>query len=608
MGQFRAANSAFVCIAIIALLLIVPATRSSTWAIIRATTLTLPTRTPRRLAACAKAHPGEYIVQLGYALDPTGANEGNLEARGDPTLMAALETRFPANPSAFANCIVETLPTHLLGFRPEWQLESTDPSRFCPPAPPAPVLANLDAQCASGERLDPGNAYFPAMRMAVLLAQNRDIEAQAELGRAAACSRWSDYSGDQSRARWRMSELISGFDPPFHRLSQSLHDKFGRQDAIREASDIVAIKAWQLDKKGCPEQAIAIRYALMRMGSIQRAYAQTYIGSLCGAAIEGRARGRLSGPKKPIRLARRTTESELRANYYGYLSSHDHAVDIGAAKEQFDEIDAVKKLEKSAGLGSRSWFTRNLMEPVLIMMLTWGTWFGALLAIVFHISMSLSSRIPAYWRREAATTPRVVGLLSGIAAGTALVAGSLTPSTSLGEACIGLGGAVTVASLIGASYRVKEDIREWANGALIASISVYIVLSMMTAYLCAGSGYIDTFFGSYGTAAPAAEVQKYVANMGAVILLMPLIWIAPIKRKQVKPAKDWRPASYRQIVLHVAAFAAAQIAMAVIDAPAIAALNATVTGEGPYLARQAHKTWPTTLFDPPSHAWKEIAH
>ena len=65
-------------------------------------------------------------------------------------------------------------------------------------------LQKFDRLAAQGERFDPDNAYFPAMRFVGLLEAHRDDEALGALHRAASRPRWNAYATPAIRAAIRM--------------------------------------------------------------------------------------------------------------------------------------------------------------------------------------------------------------------------------------------------------------------------------------------------------------------------------------------------------------------------------------------------------------------
>ena len=604
MGQTKTIRWPLVCIAIVALLLIVPATRSSTWALIRVTTLTLPSRTPQQYQACAKAHPDDYLVQLAYAMNPTDDNEAELDAPGDPALLTALEVRFPNNPSALANGISGTVPEHMLDGRHERKIERGDKSQLRAFPPPASILALLDAQCVAGERIDPGNAYFPAVRMAVLLAQNRDAAAQAELGRAASCTRWSVYSGDVMRGKWRMTELVSGYDPPTRRLIESLHIRYISEEAIRDASRIEAIKAWELDKAGGQDQAIAVRYALMRIGSLGRTTAGPLAESFLCAQMAQISASRLTGPITRPKQAHKVTEEQWRATYYKYLTDHGQASDIPAVGAQFDASEQVHALFESTGTADS--IVQRLMVLVGFLILGTMPWNLAMMFIGVEILKWIVSHHPEYWRDKAFTNTKLAGLLTGIVAGSTFATGFISPSTHIGKACIAIGAFAMAATFVGAALgwnrrHIDERLWEWGSAAALLSVATAIALTVVLGWSRLIEDYRFAFVARANKPDPS---DIWVGPIfGAMLLLFPLT----LYSTRNKPRKTFKypglVALPNWIVCGIVLAAAGQIGMAIVNAPTIAGLNAALTAEGPYVARQAHKPWPTAVFDPPSHAW-----
>ncbi len=134
----------------------------------------------RRVEAVAARHPNDYAVQYAAAVADNSHDEtlANLHA---------LAARFPDRPTLYANLLRYEMLGKVRLERPEENL-----LRGLPPSHKyrmghydAPAdLASFDADAAAGERLDPGNAYFPLMRAVGLFAGFRDAEGLAAFRRA----------------------------------------------------------------------------------------------------------------------------------------------------------------------------------------------------------------------------------------------------------------------------------------------------------------------------------------------------------------------------------------------------------------------------------------
>ena len=562
MNNLKTAWWAIASISIVAALLIAPPTRQSTWSLMRATVLSLHDRTPERCAACARSHPNDYPIQLANALSPNGLSQDGSLTSPDLNRLYALEARFRQDPSPVASTIGALLPMHLLDARRERQLE-TGVSRFAPPS--APLLASLSAQCAVGEHLDPGNAFFPAIQMSVLLAANKDDQAQLELERAAECNRWRDYSADETRGQWRITELLLGFDPPIRRLVEGLQAHLFEMRSLTDAARVETVMAWEQDEAGHPERALAIRFALMRIGSLARVGAPSLLEAFHGAGMEQLSPTHLRGPISRT-LSPQMTEKQWRARYFGYLSQHGHAADISAVDAQFNAGQRVIKLCNSSDQTGQK--TSGVGAPIGFLIVATFFWRLGLLFFVAELLTCASARSGEFWRLETMTTPKRLGILCGIATGTIAEIGLVAPTTSVGKLCLIVGGSQMVAGYFCAAIGWKRrDISDklWHGAAAVSIISTVVVacLSMM---LIAGAG-VDQYRGTYiGITRPgnsSADWREGTAALGAVLLGGVALILAPNPRQwKTQPSKRMRAMGGWMVVGAFGLFAIAQIGLA----------------------------------------------
>ena len=123
-------------------------------------------------------HPNDFPLQIGAVMPYF---TGGLFARGS---LRALIPHFPDTPSLFANLLRCDAAGPVRLERPEIDSltgERPEKSSLRPVTSPAD-LASYDQTAATGERLDPDNAYFPFVRSAGLFAAHRDSDGLAASG------------------------------------------------------------------------------------------------------------------------------------------------------------------------------------------------------------------------------------------------------------------------------------------------------------------------------------------------------------------------------------------------------------------------------------------
>ncbi len=159
----------------------------------------------QRLRDVVLHQPDDYAIQLAAALEP-GYPASIRSFRVDP--LRALISHFPSHPALYAH-VLRYATLNEIGFRraEEDLLTGDAVSKSAPsfhaPTPTPPQLAAFDQEAATGERLDPTNAYFPLMRAIGLITSHRDAEALAAIQRASMKPHWDDYIADEVHSRWR---------------------------------------------------------------------------------------------------------------------------------------------------------------------------------------------------------------------------------------------------------------------------------------------------------------------------------------------------------------------------------------------------------------------
>ena len=123
-------------------------------------------------------HPNDFPLQIGAVMPYF---TGGLFARRS---LRALISHFPDTPSLYANLLRCDAAGPVRLERPEIDsLTGERPEKSSLRPVPSPAdLASYDQTAATGERLDPDNAYFPFVRSAGLFAAHRDSDGLAASG------------------------------------------------------------------------------------------------------------------------------------------------------------------------------------------------------------------------------------------------------------------------------------------------------------------------------------------------------------------------------------------------------------------------------------------
>lgn len=260
-------------------------------------------------AHAASRFPRDINVQMAAALDRAEAHmtaaNGNMEASTIPFRVAALRAlipRFGNNPALYATLLrFATLDgddrhsVHLS--RPEDYLLSgqTPPSDVKYTRPDPQTLAQWDADCAAGERLDLQNAFFPQMRAVGLYAARRDKEATNALIRAGEKPLWNDYTQNETEGRLRITDTANGGRYALGRAAVAAATLFPHYAPIRGMARVAVFRALTLEKAGDANGGLAIRRALMNTSDRMRVQSTTLIGTLVANAIAAIATSRPGG-------------------------------------------------------------------------------------------------------------------------------------------------------------------------------------------------------------------------------------------------------------------------------------------------------------------------
>jgi hypothetical protein len=289
------------------------------------------TRRRETLRTLAQDHPNDAPIQLAYALQTTvGGKQANAERLAQ---LRALTTRFPNQPALYAHALryATQYEIHIDRDKELWPQAASSSFRSVPRAPATPEqLAAFDQDAATGERLEPDNAFFPFMRVIGLLTARRDAEALVALHRAAGKPRFEDYVNEEPESLLRAAEQTDGRLTALQRLAIQGSVLYPHYALLRAAARDTTGLAIRAEQAGHTEEGFAIRHDLMRCGSLMRVQSRPLVGSLVGIAIVAIAESRPGGaPALPsasnqtaAQLERATQQRE--SDYLAYLTRIGH--------------------------------------------------------------------------------------------------------------------------------------------------------------------------------------------------------------------------------------------------------------------------------------------
>lgn len=356
----------------------------------------------------ANRHPNDISVQLATPVASlqfsfTEFNKGVVAG------LRPLLASHPNSPAVYAQLLqfgsgcLGDVGDEYKAAKPEFQplRDAIDPR----PAHPSPRVKYADylSWAAAGERMDPDNAYFPAMRAICLFKVKRKHEALAALEHAAARRRWEDYGGVVLQGMYALPrEAYGRTDPMALATAGVFATPIFAGAGMREAARAAVEEAQALERAGHLEAGLRIRRNLWRMAAVWRAQSRDVIGAMTASAVSSMALGDLGGkvvldPKwsdEGKRQARRDAAlAHLRRTGYGdeanwlraEIARRDAVYDI--IGKGLERADSVGLLSKAMG----SW----CVAAVLLNAALWLTLMGLMRAWVTCAHAGRARRIVA---------------------------------------------------------------------------------------------------------------------------------------------------------------------------------------------------------------------
>lgn len=218
-------------------------------------------------------------------------------ANGTRVSLLGEAKRFPGDVALQAAALRFGLEQASPGKRPENYEGSKEPAPVYVSPKDSDVAALLEV-AERGARLEPENAYFPACKVAVLLAANRDDEALTALHESATNTTWDEHIPDEIRAKWQQMEQRQGKSPALSRVAISASILYPHYAQLRAMARVVQAKVIAKEQAGDLQGGLALRTEMMALGAHLRNDAPNLIGNLVGMAIHSIATSRPGGAPK----------------------------------------------------------------------------------------------------------------------------------------------------------------------------------------------------------------------------------------------------------------------------------------------------------------------
>lgn len=296
-------------------------------------------------------------------LPPSGPNEAHREL----ARLYALGRRFPNDASIRAYQLRRLLRGAVWIPRAEalTPLSLRSPSAPEKPPPSAQLLEQFDSIAQAGQRLEPMNGFFDAMRSVAAFARERDEEALRHLHTAAAKPCWNDHVTVEVRAVWKLLRAAYG-DCGIEQLLTTDQFVYVPHFALLRAAARVAV--WhgaRCERAGDYPRAQWIRSDVMRLGLRIQDQSASIVGKQIGDALFYLA----MAPASPKAVSGKSPHSESerrqrRERYAASLEAHGGAVEAAWVRYEGERGDVIHRRIRRAWNGvwdhSSYWPPRGL--------------------------------------------------------------------------------------------------------------------------------------------------------------------------------------------------------------------------------------------------------
>ena len=229
--------------------------------------------------------------------DPNNATFALADAGSDPAKLKDATKRFPDSPLAWAAILRAPVNGSTSSLAPR----EPDAKPILPANQKRLAEQGVEAvrQAQAGGKLDPENAFFPAMEAIGWAAQGEAAETLAALHVAAEKPRFDDYVGNSVRGKLALLESAQGRTPHIARVAVAVSENYPDYAPLRALVRVAQAEAVEAEKAGRIEAGFAIRQDIQKLGLRVRDDSGPYIGNLVGQAMIAISAGSPAGDEAP---------------------------------------------------------------------------------------------------------------------------------------------------------------------------------------------------------------------------------------------------------------------------------------------------------------------
>jgi hypothetical protein len=557
-------------------------------------------RTPESEAAfrqAAEAMQGDAMAQVSAVVRDLPEPGPEPPPRDTLSGLLPMTTRFPRNPAVIAATLRYAAGANIRIHRTELDALGTADGLRTSRTVEGPLeghYATFDRLAAEGERLDPRNAFFPAIRSAGLYAAGHDDDALRSMIHAAALPQWNDYVADEVSGAWRLANRALGPGNTLVHAGTLGGMTFTHYAQLKDTAALIRAEAARREKARNGTGAADLRLDLLKVGALMRAQSTTLVGTTTGTDIQELA---VAGPHGSGASSRSIPVAVRRDSFLRFLVANGHAADVPWVRGQFAARDAMWKT-LSAGY-DRFDFTKGITTfgqwviagLVFLDAALWVLLFGALCVILNRTV--LAGELPKSLRISRNTYGAAAAV--GCAALFWFISAELTTVPRILAPAVGLaltGMCVWLIATTGLKGLLKAVV------AAVVVLPVAAVLAALVLWLGRGFAAVDALLsGNVANAYSAPATAPGLAMLGLVIAVLTAFALAIVACLRGEPIVVTVIRRYGSWSIPIAcALMLVYGGIAVNTARMSAALNQSlkqiVRHEGRFYADLAGKQWP----------------
>jgi hypothetical protein len=386
-----------------------------------------------RLDYVAARYPDDYLLQVGRATAYASAGRTRSAAKrpestdpNDQTLarLGAVTRDFADTPGAYAH-----LARYLMADRVRIQRPEIGPSKAPGENDSGPdgnsTVSGRNVKVMlwalkSGERLDPGNAFWPAMLATTYFAASQDTEALQALTRAARKPRWDAYIYEEVLGQWRLYSAAYGDHGATQQVGPLSLVVFPHLHEIRRMGEMARWHAEKAASQGRSAEAARIRRNLTYLGINLRDNAGWAFEALYGTDLFFIACTDSGSTLTPSRIRTPAEWEPQAARYHALL--HD-------LKREYEFRLIRSEVENSCELRKRVDLARYDasypgIPPGIPLLPLFGNWMAGICLVQQAFGLLLAVSAAWLWQRSSAAPERRLVSHGAIALGV-IAAGTL---------------------------------------------------------------------------------------------------------------------------------------------------------------------------------------